>query len=290
MVYTKPIRTTGNGKRIKRLTIGNTDKYHNYNSITNAELNSMVPVNRTDIKKILKSVANKIAKGKVDTNTYRYDKPIDSAMDSALESNVIDLISLDVNFIYHCKVGHVSDNVLDTLSRSSGDTAVLFTLGNDKDAGADNPWEFNKGDKVNNVAKAYEATKVIFEVPIVLPDMNAVTIIKAFEPYATNIDEVQIDIPPLTEEEITYGEDTTGSFIVDLRKDCYYIKPDGLWYCYPKNKYTLYKNIERAFSDWGTYVTMICTDNADKAALDKLVLEDKKGGGKNNANKKEVTG
>lgn len=272
MVYTEPIRSkNNNSRRKKRLTIGNTDRFKNYNSITNEELNSMVVINANNILSIRDSVAKKYNAGKVDNNIYRYDKVYEFAVERASENVLLDLLDMGINLVYHVQVGEVTDKMLDALARSAGDTAILYTL-------HDKNMHVEKGikiiDKVNNVMKAHEATKVIFDTALVLPDMSGVDIIKAFEPYATNINEIQIDIPALTTKEIEYGKDTN-SFMVDMRKQYYILKTDGLWYCSPKSKYTIYKSIKRAFSDWGTMITMVCKDKAEKRALDKLVESNK---------------
>ena len=106
---------------------------------------------------------------------------------------------------------------------------------------------------VSEVEKAHECTKVIFEVPLVVPDMSAHNVVVAFDPYKTNIDEVQIDLPPLKQFEIDGGN----ADVADIRKRFYVNKLDGLWYPATKTKYNLYKSLQREFSDWGTDMNTI---------------------------------
>ena len=209
MAYTPPTRASSKRSRSRRLTIGNTDKYKNYNSITTDDVNSMIRINRANIKK-------------------------------------------------------VSDSMLDALSKGLGNTSVLYS------------YKANYMHSIESVREAHEATRVVFDVPLVIPDMTQQQIISAFEPYKTSIDEVQLDICPLTQEEIDYGKGTEKGFMAQFRKTKYYLRPDGKWYSYPKTKYDVFKSVEKAFSSWGTYITMICTDKQDKSELDKLVKEGNK--------------
>lgn len=277
MAYTKPTRTKAKtGKRVKHLTIGNTDKYKNYHTITNQEIEAMVPVNFRNVISVLKDVTKKFNKGIIPTETYRYDMTMTS--DVIAEKDVIKIIEMGVPFIYHVAIPDssdrsqadnnkfkitgslgVTDNIMDALARSSAETAIMYT------------YSAYAKPLVSEVEKAHECTKVIFEVPLVVPDMSAHNVVVAFDPYKTNIDEVQIDLPPLKQFEIDGGN----ADVADIRKRFYINKLDGLWYPATKTKYNLYKSLQREFSDWGTYVTMVCQDEKEREALDKLVAEGK---------------
>ena len=269
MVYTRPTRAKNTGKRTKRLNIGNTDKYNNYKSITNDEVSKAVSFDFEGVKKAEKELLRQLNKGIFPTETYRYDKIIHN--DYKYESNVIDIIEMEVPFIYHIMIEssgknefqfqypNLSDRVLDALAKSSAETTIMYTYSS----------KFPPA--VSEVEKAHEATKVVFEVPLIIPDMSAHSVVAAFDPYKYNIDEVQIDIPPLTNKEINYGSEG----IVNMRKRMYLYEQDGLWHAYPKTKYDMYKALKRAFSDWGTYITMVCQNDAEKASLDKLVADGK---------------
>lgn len=269
MVYTKPTRAKSTGKRNKRLNIGNTDKYNNYNSVTNNEIASAISFDSRGVKKVEKELLRQLNKGIFPTETYRYDKIVHN--DYKIESNIIDIIEMEVPFIYHIMIEssgnnefsfqypNLSDRILDALAKSSAETAVMYTYSS----------KFPPA--VSEVEKAHEATKVVFEVPLIIPDMSAHSVVAAFDPYKANIDEVQIDIPPLTNKEINYGSEG----IVTMRKKMYMYEQDKLWHAFPKTKYDMYKALERAFSDWGTYITMVCRDDVEKASLDKLVADGK---------------
>lgn len=261
MSYTKPIRSKNKTKRVKRLTIGNTDRYKNYNSITNADIQQQIAINYKNIKTIKNKIEKQLASGTLDTKAvYRYDNV--NLYSKLKEPDVIDIIDMGVNLIYHTSFGTLSDKLLDSLARSVGDTAVLYSI------------QSEYRPTVGEVQKAHSATKVTFDVSLVLPDMIVSDIVKAFEPYKTDIDEVQVDIPALTDKEINYGNDKKTN-IVEFRKTFYTLKIDKLWHCSTQSKYTLYKGIERPFSTWGTYITMICEDNTEKKLLDKMVKDNK---------------
>lgn len=261
------------------MTIGNTDKYKNYNSVTDEEIQAMVPVNFGNASKVLKQVSERFNKGEIPTETYRYDMTM--ATDVLRENTVIQLIEMGVPFIYHVAVTDssdrsasdnnkykiqgslgVTDNIMEALARSSAETAIMYT------------YSASAKPSVSEVEKAHECTKVIFEVPLIVPDMSAHSVVVAFDPYKTNIDEVQLDLPPLSEQEIDMGSEVN-SWIVPARKKFYINRLDGLWYPSVKTKYMLYKSLQREFSDWGTYITMICRDEKEQKALDSLVEEGK---------------
>jgi hypothetical protein len=258
MVYTKPTRSTSK-KRRKRLTIGNTDKYNNYKSITNDDLNNMVVINAKNVKLMKAKIEKQLNEGKDITNImYRYDN-IKSEENIVAEDDLIELLDMGINITYHVLTGSISDKLLNALGSATGTTQILYTLEN------------SYKETVSNLVSAHEATKVVFDVSLILPDMTTADVIKYFSPYATNIDEVQIDIPNLTTKEIMWGN----SDIVEMRKAFYLYLPDNLWHCYTKNKYNVFKALERPFSGWGTYLTMVCTNKEEKKALDKMVADKK---------------
>lgn len=260
MVYTKPTRAKEKKKRYKRLTIGNTDKFKNYNSVSNEKLNKQIPINSSNVFDIYKKVANSLNKGKPPKGNYRYDNFASMNADkNTLESTIVDLVEMGINLTYHVVANDVSDKMLNALSKGAGNNAVMYSL---QETAYD----------VNLIQKTHEATKVIFDVALIVPDMGTHKLIKVLYPYKTNIDEVYIDIPPLKTSEIEYGND----LISNLRKQYYYLGTgDNLWHCYTKNKYNIYKDLERPFSDWGTYITMVCTNDVEKKLLDEMVAKGK---------------
>lgn len=264
MAYTPPTRASSKRSRSRRLTIGNTDKYKNYNSITTDDVNSMIRINRVNIKQTKKALEKKLNKGVIDNHIYIYSEGLPNKSEDIEESDIIDLLDMGVDFVYHPHQREVSDSMLDALSKGLGNTSVLYS------------YKANYMHSIEAVREAHEATRVVFDVPLVIPDMTQQQIISAFEPYKTSIDEVQLDICPLTQEEIDYGKGTEKGFMAQFRKTKYYLRPDGKWYSYPKTKYDVFKSVEKAFSSWGTYITMICTDKQDKSELDKLVKEGNK--------------
>lgn len=265
MVYTKPTRAERKTTRKKHLTIGNTDKYNNYSSITEAEISKMKYITKDHVKIIKNNIAKKLNKGRIDNKSYMYERKMSLTpnLPDPNTSDLVDIIGMGVDFTYHAIACEVPDEILQAMAKSVGKTRVLYTYSSDY------------YHSVEDVAKAHEATRVVFELPIIVPDVSATDIITAFDPYKTNIDEVQIDVSPLTTEEIEYGLDTKNEVIVNLRKSFYFMDIEGIWYPSADSKYRVYKGLEKAFSSWGTYITMICRDDKDKAQLDKLVSENK---------------
>ena len=246
MAYIKPINSHKT-KRQKHLNISNTDHYNNYKCITNAQLNNYIQLVPASFNKYYNHIMSKARYGMVvDDNTYLYQQ---SSMIDEREDKVIELIETGVHFIYRTNFV-ASDRVIDALAENDN-SSFMFSLDS-------NPRQA----KIVNIIKAFEATKVIAETPIVLPDISTYSLLTALSSLKTNIDEVQLDFTALHKKEFEAG-------VVD-RGACYYVASDGLYHPYPNRIYDYYKNIEPGLSNWKMYITIIVNNDEDKSALDKL--------------------
>ena len=256
MAFREPTKGTKKRKgRQKHLTIYNTDKYYNLVLSPASEVRDRVPVNmltKADIDTYMATTSP--ADILMDNKKFVYDQG------SLLDDNyVITMIRKGMDVNYHTRdhrkghAGLVPDDVLSAYALSN-QGAVVFGMEADPHR-----------DYITNVEKAHEATRVIIDCPVVLPDVEANKVVFALAPLSTNVDEVQVDVMPLHDTEM-----------VDFRKAYYYYSiADDLYVPYPKSKFDWFKYIKNPLSGWGMVINMFYWDDADKTAIEDLVKKDK---------------
>ncbi|ACO37069.1 hypothetical protein lb338_phage_148 [Lactobacillus phage Lb338-1] len=253
MPYVEPtngkIKHTG---RKKRLNIYNTDKYYNFSTALAKDVDSKVNVDFSTKPYIDEIMAqNSMADLYADDTRYFYEQG-----KMLIDDYVIDMIKSGMYVEYYVKL-LVSDAVLDAMAESGRGKVIYGTFGAHKNIDRD---------LVNNVMKAHEATKVMFDFPGFMPDLHAETLLMYMANFRTNVDLVNIDFSPLHEDEM-----------VDWRKPYYYLAPDGLYHPYTKEKFNFFKKIKDPLSAWGMNIVMVANSKAEQAALDDMARKDQNG-------------
>lgn len=256
MAFREPTKGAKKRKgRQKHLTIYNTDKYYNLAQTSAQEVKDRIPVNMLTKAEIDTYMATTSPADIImDNKRYIYDQG--SLLD---ENYVITMIKKGMDVYYHTRdprkghAGTVPDAILEAFA-TSNKGAVVFGMEAEPHR-----------DYTVSVEKAHEATKVIIDCPVVLPDVEANKVVMALAPLSTNVDEVQVDMMPLHESEIS-----------DFRKAYYFYSIAEDWYTpYPKSKFDWFKRIKNPLSGWGMIINMLYWNEADKTAMADLVKKDK---------------
>jgi len=257
MAFREP--TNGNGVarkgRKKHLTIYNTDKYYNL-TLSSAEIiKKRIPINiltKPDIDTYMATTSP--IDMLTDDKQFIYDQ--NSLLD---EDYIITMIKKGMDVYYRSRdprkghAGLVPDRILEAYANSNRG-AVVFGMEAEPHR-----------DYIANVEKAHEATRVIIDCTVVLPDITASDVVMSLAPLSTNVDEVQVDVVPLRENEIA-----------DFRKTYYYFSlADNLYMPYAKAKFDWFKQIKNPLSGWGMLINMFYRSEDDKKALEDLVKKDK---------------
>lgn len=253
MGYIKPIKSKGKRGK-KHLTIYNTDHYKNYASTTEAEMDNVVALTGKNLSAYYEELLKHAKLGiSQDKRNFLY---VLSGEAYANEDMLAKFIDLGVH-IQVLTMGLLSDTILDALAGNKHTSAVYILRSN--------PAEI----VIDNVMKAHEATKVIMDCPVILPDISGYKVIEALSNYRVAIDELQLDFPVLNDKEL--GVDTRGNVLGSInRKPFYYSDLSGKWHVYTEKKYSFYKSIEPSCSSWGIYIKVICEDYSSKQELDKM--------------------
>lgn len=256
MAFREPTKGKKSRKgRKKHLTLYNTDKFYNLTLSLVDEVKDRQPVNvltKADIDKyILETNPVDLL---TDNRKFMYDQG------ALIDDNyVITMIKKGMDVYYHTmdpRAGHagtVPDDVLDAYAQSNRG-AVVFGMEKEPHR-----------DYVTSVEKAHEATKVIIDCPVVIPDVEPNQVVMALAPLSTNVDEVQVDMMPLHDGEMA-----------DFRKAFYYYSiADDLYRPYPQSKFDWFKVIKNPLSGWGMSINLFYQDETEKKALDSLVAKDR---------------
>lgn len=256
MAFREPTKGTKKRKgRQKHLTLYNTDKYYNLTQTSAKEVKDRIPVNmltKADIDTYMAITSP--ADILMDNKKYIYDQG--SLLD---ENYVITMIKKGMDVYYHTRdprkghAGLVPGTILEAFA-ASNKGAVVFGMEAEPHR-----------DYIVSVEKAHEATRVIIDCPVVLPDVEANKVVMALAPLSTNVDEVQVDMMPLHEEEIS-----------DFRRAYYFYDITKDWYTpYPKSKFDWFKRIKNPLSGWGMIINMMYWSDSDKTGMAELVKKDK---------------
>ena len=179
---------------------------------------------------------------------------------SLLDDNyVITMIKKGMNVFYHTNdsrrghAGLVPDNVLEAYALSNRG-AIIFGMEKEPHR-----------DYIANVEQAHEATKVIIDCPVVIPDVSPNGVLMSLAPLSTNVDEVQVDMMPLHSEELR-----------DFEKPYYYFSiVSNLYEVYPKSMFDYFKQLKSPLSGWGMIINLLVNDTNSIATINDLVKQDK---------------
>ena len=251
MAFTPPVnKKTKRTGRTKRLNIYNTDKYYNL-MITKAEevknYNSVNLSTKPEIDTIiLKSSPMDIM---LSEDKYLY------VQDEMLEDEyALTMIKKGFNLFYYAK-RPVPSKILEAMAESNRGAIIYKMRSNDK---------IDK-EFITNVSDAHACTKVIFDCPVVIPDIAPVDVLTNLAHFSTNVDEVQVDVMPLHDKEIRAYE-----------KPYYYVElADNLWHCYPKHKFEYFKELKNPLSGWGMLINLLADTDNDYKTLTELMTKDR---------------
>ena len=256
MAFREPTKGTKKRRgRQKHLTIYNTDKYYNLKLAPASTVEDHIAVNMLSKSDIDAYIASASPIDIInDDKRFIYDQG--SLLD---DEYVITMIKKGMNVDYRARdprkghAGIVPDDVLDAYARSNRGS-VVFGMEAEPHR-----------DYITGVEKAHEATRVVIDCPVVLPDVEPTKVIMALAPLSTNVDEVQVDVVPLHENEMA-----------DFRKTFYYWDlSTNLYMPYAQSKFDWFKKIKNPLSGWGMLIKMFYRTDADKQAMEALVKKDK---------------
>lgn len=229
----------------KTLTIGNTDRYFNLHILPLEEVKKYTKVTRTNENRIERDMDKLEAQSKryqikgnekyvVFNERYNNDRLIDKLTRHAESLR-----------FYTDKVAPYY--VIKGLAKSD-QSSVVYSL--------------RKGytiKELENIELAYMATKVIIDVPIVIPDINPYEVLDSLSQLATNVDEVHVTFPRLSKTE------------VKKRHEKYYNFDGEKWDVKPEEKIKYVEYIRNSLSIWKMYLYIVSNSEADYEELSKYI-------------------
>ena len=251
MAFTPPVnKKVKRSGRTKRLNIYNTDKYYNLMVTPVNEVKNYNSVNLST-----KSVIDDIIIKSSYMDILLLEDKFLYVQDEMLEDEyALTMIKKGFNLFYYAK-RTVPDKILDAMA-STNRGAIIYKM---------HPSSKIDKDLINNVSKAHEATKVIIDCPVVIPDIAPVDVLTNLAHFSTNVDEVQVDIMPLHDKELR-----------EYEKPYYYVDiSDNLWHCYPKHKFEYFKELKNPLSGWGMLINLMADTDSDYRTLTELMTKDK---------------
>lgn len=245
----------------KTLTIGNTDRYFNLHIKPIDEIEEYTKVTRTNENRIEREMDKLISQSKrykvrgsekyiVFNEKYNNDRLIDKLTNHAQALR-----------FYTDRVAPYY--VIKGLAKSDHSSIVYglrktFT---------------NK--ELENIELAYMATRVIIDVPVVIPDINPYEVLASLSPLATNVDEVHVSFPRLSKSEIR-----------NRHKKYYYFDGEK-WDVNPEEKIRYVEYLRESLSIWKMYLYIVSNSENDSNALESYINKVQK---KRQAGNKKKTG
>lgn len=242
-------KTTMKTTRQKRLNINNTDRHYNINLMQAKEIENKVMVTRLNEKEIeenMDSLAKRSRRFPVrDTLEYiifqeRYTN----------DRLIKKLIQHGGSITYYTNT-ILPYYVLTQLSMNLS-SEVVYSMRK----------EFTDKEQ-ENIELSYMATKVIIDLPVVIPDINPYDVLMSLEKLKTNVDNVQLSYPPLHKSEIA-----------DRHKE-YYEQKGDFFYVKPHYKYDYFKYIQTSLSIWKMNIWLVCDNDLDFIAVDRFVQKER---------------
>lgn len=244
----------------KTLTIGNTDRYFNLHVMYKDDIKEYIKVTRK--------------------NENRIEREIDSLISRSSRYN---LKTDEKYLIFNEKYNN--DRLIDKLTRHAQSLRfytdkvapyyVIKGLANNNQSSI--VYQLHKAytnKELENIELAYMATKVIIDVPIVIPDINPYEVLDSLSSLATNVDEVHISFPRLGKNEIK------------KRHKKYYEFDGKKWELRPEEKLKYVEYLRNSLSIWKMYMYVIANTKEDfKTFTDYIDKTNKKRQTANKRNK-----
>ena len=248
----------------KSLTIGNTDRYFNLHLKHRKEIDSFIKVTR------------------------RNENKIEREMDKLIEQSTRYSIRDSKKYLLFNEK-YNNDRLIDKLTKHSGEMRfytnkngpyyVVKGLANHKKSSI--VYSLRKGfsqEEIENISLTFMATKVIIDVPIVIPDINPYDILDSLSYIKTNVDEVHVSFPRLKS-------------IQDKHKE-YYVFDGEMYDVKPSEKIKYIEYLRASLSIWKMYLHVIANTDKDYQELNTIIehMRSKRNTGKkkveNNGNNK----
>lgn len=230
----------------KNLTIGNTNRYVNFHLLDKSEIAKKIKVSSLNAKEIEEEM-DELAK-----QSRRIPKKNDKEY-----------------IVYHEK--YVNDTLVDKIIKHGGKvsyyttTIVPYYILKKLSMNLDSEVIYAARktftpEECHNVELAYTATKVIIDIPIVIPDTNPYDCLFSLHSLKTNVDRVQLSFPPLQPSEHR-----------GFRDAYYKEKDDGLFHLDPYHKYEFTQRIRVSLSIWKMYVYLITENEEDYREINQYL-------------------
>lgn len=232
-------------QRTKRLNIGNTDRMFNINLMRESDIEEKIKVTRLN------------------------EKEIEENMD-VLEKRSRKLPLKDSNEYLVYQEKYTNDRLLNKLFSHGGmityytNTIIPYYVLQKLSMNLNSEVVYSirkpfSDEEQENIELSYMATRVIIDIPVVIPDMNPYDILFTLEKLKTNVDSVQISFPRIHK-----------SNIKEHHKE-YYEKSGDFYYAKPNYKYMYFKYVQTSLSIWKMNIYLVANDDDDYKALEKLV-------------------
>lgn len=235
--------------RVKRLNINNTDRHFNVNLMQKQDIEQKVMVTRINEKEIEENMDLLKARSK------RF--PVRDTTEYIIFQERYTNDRLIKKVIQHGGgISYYTDTILPyyVLTQLSMNLAseVIYSMRK----------EFTDKEQ-ENIELSYMATKVIIDLPVIIPDINPYDVLISLERLKTNVDKVQVSYPPLHKDEIA-----------DRHRE-YYQQDGDYFYVKPHYKYDYFKYIQTSLSIWKMNIWLVCDNDKDFEAVDKFVQKEK---------------
>lgn len=237
--------------RVKRLNIYNTDRHYNFNLAMRSDIESKIKVTRLN------------------------EQEIEAEMDMLRDSSGVLLKRNNKEYIIY-QEKYKNDRLIQKLMAHAGgvsyytNTIVPYHILKElaKNLNGECIYALKKKytlEEIYNINLAFMATRVVIDVPVVLPNLNPYDVLFSLFDLKTDVDNVQFSFPPLRDYEL--GE---------RNKHFYELKEDGLYYMKDRYRFSFFKYVQTSMSIWNMNIVLICESEKMFDTLESKVVKDRK--------------
>lgn len=234
--------------RVKRLLIQNSDRYYNVNLMKRSDIEEKIKVTRLN------------------------EQAIEEDMD-ILAARSIRYPAKDQNSYIIYQEKYTNDNLITKMMKHAGgisyytDSIVPYYILQELSSNLNSECIYSlrpnfSVKEIENIDLAYTATRVIIDCPIVIPDMSPYDLLFILHDLKTNVDNVQLSFPSLTEAEFK------------PRHKEYYHKVGNLYEVKPNYKFSFFKHVQTSLSIWKMNLFLVADSDEDYAELQALIDQD----------------
>lgn len=231
--------------RQKRLNILNTDRHFNINLMRASDIEKKVKVNRLNEATIEKEMDELARKSK--RYPLRNKTEYIIYQEKYTNDNLIQKVIKHGGGITYYTSTIIPYYVLTQLAMNLNSEVVYSIRKNFTDR------------EQENIELSYMATRVIIDVPVVIPDISPYELLFSLEKLKTDVDKIQLSFPPLRPEEIS-----------ERHKE-YYEQVGDLFYVKAQYKYEYFQYIQTSLSLWKMNIWIVTTTEEEYEAMDKII-------------------